>query len=138
MTLEVKSAGIKATLWAFNLEALPSRWLFNGLANTGKVRNEMPKMAHHPYKPSDGGVRVWFWKIGDGLHMFLTGLYPVLHDMMCEKNNFITEQAALRWFQFQMFHSEPVKDDPHVTEVVILIHGESDDIIQVDQAVGEV
>ena len=37
-----------------------------------------------------------------------------------------------------MFHSKPVKDDPHVMEVVIFIGGESDDIIQVDQAVGEV
>ena len=95
-------------------------------------------MAHHPYKPSDGGVRVWFPEIDDGLYMFLTGLHPVLHDMMCEKNNFIMEQAALRWLQFQMFCSEPVKDDPHATEVFILIHRESDDIIQVDQAVGEV
>ena len=37
-----------------------------------------------------------------------------------------------------MFCSKPVKDDPHVIEVVILIRGESDDIVQVDQAVGEV
>ena len=48
------------------------------------------------------------------------------------------EQAALRWLQFQMFHSEPVKDDPHAMEVVILICREHDDIVQVDQAVGEV
>ena len=57
---------------------------------------------------------------------------------MHEKNNFLTEKAALRWLQFQMFHSEPGKDDPHVMEVIILIHRECDDIIQVDQAVGEV
>ena len=95
-------------------------------------------MAHHPYKLLDGGVGVWFWEIGDCLHVFLTGLHPVLHDMMCKKNNFITEQAALRWLQFQMFCSEPVKDDPHAMEVVILICRECDDIIQVDQAVGEV
>ena len=87
---------------------------------------------------SDGGVRVWFREIGDGLHMFLTGLHPILHDMMCKENNLITEQAAFRWLQFQMFHSEPVKDDPHAMEVVIFICGESDDIVQVDQAVGEV
>ena len=66
------------------------------------------------------------------------GLHPVLRDTMCKKNNFVMEQAALRWLQFQMLHSEPVKDNPHVMEVVILICRERDDIVQVDQAVGEV
>ena len=37
-----------------------------------------------------------------------------------------------------MFHPETVKNDSHAAEVVILIGGESDDIIQVDQAVGEI
>ena len=104
----------------------------------GEVHDEMPKMAHHSYKPSDRGAGVWFQEIGDGFHVFLTGLHPVLRDTMRKKNNFVTEQAALRWLQFQMFCPEPVKDDPHMPEVVILIHRERDDIVQVDQAVGEV
>ena len=66
----------------------------------GEVCDEAPKMAYHSYKLSDGGVRVRFQEIGDSLHMLFTGLHPILHDMMCEENNFITEQATSGWLKF--------------------------------------
>ena len=61
---------------------------------SGEVHDKAPKMAHHSYEPSDQGVRVRFWEISDGLHMLLTELHPILHDTMCEKNNFIMKQAT--------------------------------------------
>ena len=67
---------------------------------SGKVCDEMPKMPYHSYKLSDQSVRVRFWEISDGLHMLFTGLHPILHDTMCEKNNFIIEQATLGWLKF--------------------------------------
>ena len=67
---------------------------------SGEVHDEVPKMAYHSYKPSDGGVRVRFQEVSDGPHMLFTGLHPILHDMMCKKNNFIMEQATFGWLKF--------------------------------------
>ena len=71
-------------------------------------------MSHHSYEPSDQSIGVRFWKISNGLHMLLTRLHPILHDMMCEINNFMSEQATFGGLKFQMLHLKPVKDNPHV------------------------
>ena len=72
-------------------------------------------MSHHSYEPSDGGIRVWFWEINNGLYMLLTRLYPIFCDMMHEIDDFISEQATFRGLKFQVLHPKPVKDkNPHV------------------------
>ena len=66
----------------------------------GKVCVEVPKMSHHSYETSDQSIGVRFWEINNGLHMLFTGLHPIFHDMMCEKHNFISEQATFGGFKF--------------------------------------
>ena len=100
--------------------------------------DEAPKMAHHSYKLSDGGVRVWFWEISDGLHMLFTGLHPILCDTMCKEDNFIMNRLHLDGLSFRCSTLNLSKMTLMQAEVVIFIGGESDDIVQVDQAVGEI
>ena len=71
-------------------------------------------MSHHSDKPSDRGIGVWLWEISNGLHMFLTGLYPVFHDTMCEIDDFTSEQATFGGLKLQVFHPKPVKNNPHM------------------------
>ena len=89
-------------------------------------------MSHHPHKPSDGGIRIWFWEVNNSLHVLLTRLYSVFHDMMCEIGDFISEQIIFGGFELQMLCSKPVKDNPHVMQMIILILGEGNNIIEVD------
>ena len=98
----------------------------------GKVCNEASEMSHHPHKPSDGGIRIWFWEV------LLASLYPIFRDMMCEVGDFISEQITFGGFELQMLCSKPVKDNPHVMQMIILILGEGNNIIEVDQTVGEI
>ena len=82
----------------------------------GEVCNEPSEVSYHPHKPSNGGVRFWFWEVNNSFYMLLTRLYPILHDVMCEVCNFILEQVAFGGFEFQVLSPEPVKYDPHVVQ----------------------
>ena len=70
--------------------------------------------------------------------MLLARLYPILHDAMCEVCNLILQQVAFGGFEFQVLSLEPVKYDPHAMQMIILILRKGDNIIKVDQAVGEI
>ena len=104
----------------------------------GKVHNELSEVSYHPYKLSNGGVTVWFWEVNNSFYMLLARLYPVLCDAMCKVCNLISEQVAFGGFEFQVLSPEPVKYDPHVVQMIILICGKGDNIIEVDQAIGEI
>ena len=95
-------------------------------------------MSHHPHKLSDGSIRIWFQEVDNSLHMLLARLYPVLHDAMCEVGDFISEQITFGGFELQMLCWKPVKDNPHAMQMIILILGEGNNIIEVDQTVGEI
>ena len=70
-------------------------------------------MSHHSYEPSDGGIRVWFQEIDNGLYMLLARLYPIFHDVMHEIDDLISEQATFRGLKFQVLCPKPVEDNPH-------------------------
>ena len=89
-------------------------------------------MPHHPHKLLGGGIRIWFQEVNNSLHMLLARLYPIFHDAIYKIGDFILEQITFGGFELQMLCSKPVKDNPHVMQMIILILGEGNNIIEVD------
>ena len=100
-----------------------------------KMCNEASEVSHHPHELPDGHIGVGFREVNDSF--YVSRLYPVLGDAMCEICNFITEQVTFGGFEFQMLSPESVKYDSHAIQMVILIL-RGDHIILVNQAVGEI
>ena len=62
----------------------------------------------------------------------------IFHDVMCEVGDFILEQITFGGFELQMLCSKHVKDNPHAMQMIIIVLGEGNNIIKVDQTVGEI
>ena len=112
--------------------------VIQGSCEVSEVHNEAPEMPHHPNELLDGGIGIRLQEFNNSLHMFLTRLHPIFGDVVCEVCDLVMEQAAFRGFKLQVLCSKPIKYNPHTLQVLILILGEGDDIIEIDQAVGEI
>ena len=84
------------------------------------------------------GVGLQHGKLFDGTHIFLTWVNSFAGDMMHKVHYLCLEEGALGWFQFQIEFSEAFNTTHKLLKVFFFCAPEDDNIIQIDDAIGQI
>ena len=76
-----------------------------------KPLNEVPVMSHQPTECMDLGESLQHWELFYHMHVFFTGMDPLMGNVMCQVYNLGLEKQKLGGFQLQVELMEAFKYD---------------------------